>query len=58
MMIKKLHFQNFKSIRDNEIHLAPLTFFTGLNSSGKSSFSTSLIACWRKKGNAWKNSTT
>ena len=38
MMIKKLHFQNFKSIRDNEIHLAPLTFFTGLNSSGKSSF--------------------
>ena len=25
-MIKKLHFQNFKSIRDNEIHLAPLPF--------------------------------
>ena len=37
-MIIKLELQNFKSLIDNEINLAPLTFFTGLNSSGKSSF--------------------
>jgi predicted ATPase len=37
-MITKWGVKNFKSILEQELELAPLTVFTGVNSSGKSSF--------------------
>ena len=37
-MITKWGLKNFKSIREADLELAPLTVFTGVNSSGKSSF--------------------
>jgi len=37
-MITKWGVKNFKSILDADLELAPLTIFTGVNSSGKSSF--------------------
>jgi len=37
-MISKWNVKNFKSIQDQELELAPLTIFCGVNSSGKSSF--------------------
>jgi len=37
-MITKWRAKNFKSILDQELDLAPLTIFCGVNSSGKSSF--------------------
>jgi AAA15 family ATPase/GTPase len=36
-MITKWGLKNFKSIREGELDLAPLTIITGVNSSGKSS---------------------
>lgn len=36
-MLKKLHFENFKSWREATIDFAPITAFFGANSSGKSS---------------------
>jgi len=37
-MITRWHVKNFKSILDQDLELAPLTIFCGVNSSGKSSF--------------------
>jgi len=37
-MITEWHVKNFKSILDQKLTLAPLTIFSGVNSSGKSSF--------------------
>jgi predicted ATPase len=37
-MISKWGVKNFKSILDQDLELAPLTVFTGVNSSGKSAF--------------------
>jgi len=37
-MISKWGVKNFKSILEADLELAPLTIFTGTNSSGKSSF--------------------
>jgi len=42
-MITKWGLSNFKSIKNAEIKLAPLTVFTGTNSSGKSSFLQSIL---------------
>lgn len=35
-MIRKIHINNFKGIKDENLHLYPLTILTGLNSTGKS----------------------
>jgi predicted ATPase len=35
-MLERIHLENFKSSRDVEVRLAPLTILAGLNSSGKS----------------------
>jgi len=42
-MITKWGVKNFKSILDADLELAPLTIFTGVNSSGKSSFLRSIM---------------
>jgi len=42
-MITKWGVKNFKSILDAELELAPLTIFTGVNSSGKSVFLDSIV---------------
>ncbi|GHU15828.1 hypothetical protein FACS1894163_03950 [Spirochaetia bacterium] len=42
-MIKKWGVKDFKSIKDAELELAPLTIFAGANSSGKSSFLQSIL---------------
>jgi predicted ATPase len=42
-MITKWGVKNFKSILEADLELAPLTVFTGVNSSGKSSFLQSII---------------
>jgi predicted ATPase len=42
-MITKWGVKNFKSILDADLELAPLTIFTGVNSSGKSSFLQSIV---------------
>jgi len=42
-MISKWGVTNFKSIREVNLDLAPLTIFTGVNSSGKSSFLDSIL---------------
>ena len=42
-MITKWGLKNFKSIREADLDLAPLTVFTGVNSSGKSSFLQSIV---------------
>jgi predicted ATPase len=42
-MITKWGLKNFKSIREAELELAPLTILTGVNSSGKSSFLQSIV---------------
>ena len=42
-MITKWGVTNFKSIREADLDLAPLTVFTGVNSSGKSSFLDSIL---------------
>jgi len=42
-MITRWGVKNFKSILDAELELAPLTIFTGVNSSGKSAFLHSIV---------------
>jgi len=42
-MISKWGVKNFKSIKEANLDLAPLTVFTGVNSSGKSSFLQSIV---------------
>ena len=42
-MLKKWGVSNFKSIKEADIELGPLTIFTGTNSSGKSSFIQSIL---------------
>jgi len=42
-MITKWGVKNFKSILEADLDLAPLTVFTGVNSSGKSSFLQSIV---------------
>jgi predicted ATPase len=42
-VITKWGLKNFKSIREADLELAPLTVFTGVNSSGKSSFLQSIV---------------
>jgi len=42
-MISKWGVKNFKSILEANLDLAPLTIFTGVNSSGKSSFLQSIV---------------
>jgi predicted ATPase len=42
-MITELHIQNFKSHGDTKLSLKPLTLFTGMNGSGKSSAIQSLL---------------
>lgn len=42
-MIKKLHLKNFKSHRDTELNLKPLSLISGVNNVGKSSVLQSLL---------------
>lgn len=42
-MIKKLHLKNFKSHRDTELNIKPLTLISGVNNVGKSSVLQSLL---------------
>lgn len=42
-MLKKWGLSNFKSISNANLDIAPLTIFTGVNSSGKSSFIQSML---------------
>ncbi len=42
-MLKHMHLENFKSWRELDIDLAPITLLFGTNSSGKSSILQSLL---------------
>lgn len=42
-MIKKLHLKNFKSHRDTELNIKPLTLISGVNNVGKSSVLQALL---------------
>ena len=42
-MFKKIYIENFKILRQLNIELSKLNLFTGVNSSGKSSFIQSLL---------------
>ena len=55
-MIKKLHLKNFKSHRDTELTIKPLTLISGVNNVGKSSVLQSLLLLRQtyKKGNLGK----
>ena len=54
-MLKKLHFENFKSWRDATVDFAPITAFFGANSSGKSSLIQFLLMLKQTKDSPDRN---
>lgn len=59
-MIRKVHFKNFRSLRDVELTLEPLTVLVGPNSSGKTTvleglqprYQLNLSDFWRQESSA------
>ena len=50
-MLQKIHIQNFKSYKNQDLHLAPLTLMIGANASGKSNAIEAFrFLCWLAGG--------